>query len=100
MKNLAGKKGILVISVFDGSKLAEGIEKIYSPLSNFVGEFIPEINIDYEKCIFTTEKGYYSHWFRQDEIRDMLEQAGLDILNLTKDPKSLAMYLTAIPHPS
>ncbi|MEM2129034.1 MAG: hypothetical protein QXZ70_00395 [Candidatus Bathyarchaeia archaeon] len=97
MKEIAGADGVIVLSVFDGSKFLEGVEKIYSPLEDFVGDFIPEINIDYERHIFTTMRGYYSHWFEENEIKGMLERNNLQITDFKKDPESFSMYATAVP---
>jgi len=97
MKEIAGENGIIVISVFDGSRFAEGVEKIYFPLSKFVGDFRPEINIDYEKRVFTTAKGYYSHWFEENELEDLLKEEDLDIVDLKRDPNSLAIFIKAVP---
>lgn len=98
MKELAGPDGTIVLSVFDANYFTKGVEQIYTPLKGLVGDFSLGINVDHLTSVFTTEKGYYSHWFTEEEITNLVREVGLKISGrIQKNPEGFSMFLTLIP---
>lgn len=74
MVKALGPKDQIVISVLDANCFVEEAPVLYKALEPLVGYFNQTAFID-ELHMFKTET-YYSHWFTEEEVIDLLSQAG------------------------
>ncbi len=76
MKDAAGPKGHLFLSVLNGVGFLKHYKSIYEPLQELVGRE-HEWAVDKEAHVFRSKQsGYYSHWFEPQEIERLVRQAG------------------------
>jgi SAM-dependent methyltransferase len=87
----AGENGKVVVSVFSSDCFMEIAPTLYGSLKRITGNF-DERAFDPEKKEFRT-RTYYSHWFSQNEIADMLERAGANDVKVTPINTTLKGFL-------
>ena len=71
MVRLAGKKGLSLISAFNGDDFTFAAPRLYHPMKKMVKQ-IDEDSFDEEKLAFKNKNGYYSQWFRKNQLLEML----------------------------
>ena len=71
MARLAGKDGLAIVSAFNGDDFAFAAPRMYLPMKNMVRQ-IDDDSFDEEKLAFKNGLGYYSQWFTQDEMLELM----------------------------
>ena len=71
MLNLAGDKGLAIISAFNGDNFSFVAPKIYTPMKNMVTR-IDKDSFDETLLAFKNSLGYYSQWFTKKQIQELL----------------------------
>lgn len=74
MVTATGPGGKIIISVFSADSFISKAPKLYKSIEKLTGKF-DENAFNKESFEFKT-KGYYSHWFKKEEIMDMMKMAG------------------------
>ncbi|NND86938.1 MAG: class I SAM-dependent methyltransferase [Nitrosopumilus sp.] len=72
MLRLAGKDGFALISAFNGDNFAFAAPQIYHPMKNMVKR-IDDDSFDEEKLAFKNSLGYYSQWFKKNQLKKFLK---------------------------
>lgn len=78
MTGLAGKNGLALVSAFNGDDFAFAAPELYVPMKEMVRQ-IDEDSFDGEKLAFKNRLGYYSQWFTQNQILQLLHSAAQPI---------------------
>ena len=71
MKRLAGKDGFALVSAFNGDDFAFTAPQIYRPMKSMVKQ-IDDDSFDEEKLAFRNSLGYYSQWFKKNQLQKFL----------------------------
>jgi len=71
MIRLAGKNGLVLISAFNGDDFSFAAPKMYVPMKKMIKQ-IDEDSFDEEKLAFKNKLGYYSQWFTQNQLLELL----------------------------
>ncbi|QMU55399.1 MAG: methyltransferase domain-containing protein [Nitrosopumilus sp.] len=71
MIGLAGKDGIALVSAFNGDNFVFAAPGMYVPMKKMVGQ-IDEDSFDEKKLAFKNRLGYYSQWFTQNQMLQLL----------------------------
>lgn len=66
----------VLLSVFDADYMPTYAPALYKSIEKIVGDFRAEEAFDFKKFEFFTKKPYYSHWFTEQEIIDLVTSAG------------------------
>ena len=74
MTGLAGKDGLVLVSAFNGDDFAFAAPRLYVPMKEMVRQ-IDVDSFDEEKLAFKNRLGYYSQWFTQNQILQLLHSA-------------------------
>ena len=71
MTRLAGKDGLVLVSAFNGDNFAFVAPRMYVPMKDMVKQ-IDEDSFDEKKLAFKNRLGYYSQWFTQNQMLELL----------------------------
>jgi SAM-dependent methyltransferase len=71
MTGLAGNAGLALVSAFNGDNFAFAAPGMYVPMKEMVRQ-IDEDSFDEEKLAFKNRLGYYSQWFTQNQMLQLL----------------------------
>ena len=71
MTRLAGKDGFALVSAFNGDDFAFAAPQIYTPMKSMVKR-IDDDSFDEEKLAFRNSLGYYSQWFKKNQMQKFL----------------------------
>ena len=71
MTRLAGKDGLALVSAFNGDDFTFVATRMYVPMREMVKQ-IDGDSFDEEKLAFKNRLGYYSQWFTQNQILQLL----------------------------
>ena len=66
----------VLLSVFDADYMLTCAPALYKSIERIVGDFTVEEAFDFKKFEFHTKKPYYSHWFTEQEIIELVASAG------------------------
>ena len=72
LAKIAGKKGLIIVSVFNGDNFEFAAPALYIPMKQMVKQ-IDEDSFDSKNKLFQNRIGYKSQWFTKKEIRKFLE---------------------------
>lgn len=72
MLSLAGRDGFVVVVYWNGNKFGDGVQNFYHKNPQLCGTFTGEC-IDLNTCTLTTPNGYYTHWTKPEEARQVFE---------------------------
>jgi len=91
----------IVISVFDAACFRAEAPGLYRHIPRIVGQpRIPDSAFDWERSEFKLRgpsgPGYFSHWFRKDEISNMLLDEGCEIVE-SKSISGFGHFLVCTP---
>jgi ubiquinone/menaquinone biosynthesis C-methylase UbiE len=89
MTRLTGKDGLAIVSAFNGDDFVFVAPRMYLPMKNMVKQ-IDGDSFDEEKLAFKNSLGYYSQWFTQ---RQMLE-----LMNSDAQPVPIDVILNENAH--
>jgi SAM-dependent methyltransferase len=78
MIDMAGKEGIIVISVLSNESFIKHAKELYKSMKEFVGEFNDNEAFNNNEFVFRTNI-YYSHWFKKEEIENIVKKASEEI---------------------
>jgi ubiquinone/menaquinone biosynthesis C-methylase UbiE len=84
MTRLAGKDGLALVSAFNGDDFTFVAPRMYVPMKDMVKQ-IDEDSFDEKKLAFKNRLGYYSQWFTQNQI--------LQLLRSTAEPIAINVIL-------
>ncbi len=83
MTRLAGKDGLALVSAFNGDDFTFAAPMMYVPMKAMVQQ-IDEDSFDEKKLAFKNGLGYYSQWFTQNQMVQLLHSAAEPIpINVT-----------------
>jgi len=71
MDRLAGKDGLVLVSAFNGDDFVFAAPRMYLPMKEMVQQ-IDEDSFDEEKLAFRNSLGYYSQWFTQNQMSELM----------------------------
>ena len=71
MRNIAGKKGLTVLTAFNGDEFDFIAPKLYNPMMPMIKQ-IDENSFDVENRVFQNGLGFRSQWFTKNELKSML----------------------------
>lgn len=71
MTRLAGKDGLALVSAFNGDDFTFVAPRMYVPMKEMVKQ-IDDDSFDEKKLAFKNRLGYYSQWFTQNQILQLL----------------------------
>jgi ubiquinone/menaquinone biosynthesis C-methylase UbiE len=74
MIRLAGKDGLALVSTFNGDDFAFSAPRMYVPMKQMVKQ-IDDDSFDEKKLAFKNGLGYYSQWFTQNQMLQLLHSA-------------------------
>lgn len=74
MTRLAGNDGLALVSAFNGDNFAFAAPGMYAPMKEMVTQ-IDDDSFDEEKLAFKNRLGYYSQWFTQNQLLQLLHSA-------------------------
>lgn len=80
MKIIAGKNGLVVLTMFNGDDFGFVAPKLYQSMIQMIKQ-IDDDSFDEENRVFRNSLGFRSQWFTQNEIKS--------ILNTTIDPNPI-----------
>ncbi len=84
MTRLAGKDGLAMVSAFNGDDFAFAAPRMYVPMKEMVKQ-IDGDSFDGEKLAFKNRLGYYSQWFTQNQILQLLRSVAEPVpINVTQ----------------
>ena len=89
MKRLAGKDGFALVSAFNGDDFAFASPQIYHPMKSMVKQ-IDADSFDEEKLAFRNSLGYYSQWFKKNQLQKFLKSH--------VDPIPIEVLVENVPH--
>ena len=72
MRRLAGKDGFALVSAFNGDDFAFAAPQIYNPMKSMVKK-IDDDSFDIDKLAFRNSLGYYSQWFKKNQLQKFLK---------------------------
>ena len=78
MTGLAGKDGLALVSAFNGDDFAFAAPRMYVPMKAMVMQ-IDKDSFDAEKLAFKNRLGYYSQWFTQNQMLQLLHSVAQPI---------------------
>lgn len=73
MARLAGKNGVVLVSIFNAVGFEKNAYEIYAPVMPMVGKFDRKTALDLKTNTFHNGD-YFSHWFLEDEIFRLVEK--------------------------
>lgn len=76
MLQSVGYEDKVLLSVFDADCMLTYAPALYKSLERIVGDFRAEEAFDFKKFEFHTKKPYYSHWFTEQEIVNLVTSVG------------------------
>lgn len=82
MIDCAGKDGMIIVSVFNGENFTKNSRAVYDSLKTMIHN--STYYFDDKKHEFTTNNGYFSHWFEVDEIKKIMHDAECTDVKLKK----------------
>eukprot|EP00127_Corallochytrium_limacisporum_P000745 Clim_evm31s25 gene=Clim_evmTU31s25 len=94
MCDLVGEKGTLVLSVYNGEKFDFAMNTFYPGIQDLSGPFDKTKHANPGSCEIRNDNGYYSHWWHEEELRDLLEPYGL-VVDYVERFSTHYMLLTA-----
>lgn len=92
MVRCAGKGGLVIISVFNANSFDKYAGKIYRELKDMVGNFKEPHAFNSTKHEFRSETGYFSNWFEEDKISQLMSKAGCHNM-VTKEIGDIALFM-------
>ncbi len=76
MCRIGGRDSELFVSVWNGARFSEHYKRVYDSLPTLVGTEERAWSVDKNSRNFTTNRGYFSHWFLEEEIKRLVRLAG------------------------
>ena len=74
LKKIVGKKGLIIISIFNGDNFEFTAPVLYLPMKQMIKQ-IDEDSFDRENKLFKNSLGYKSQWFTKNQITKFLESS-------------------------
>ena len=78
MTRIAGKDGAVLISAFNGDDFAFIAPKLYNPMKKMVKQ-IDKDSFDEKRLAFRNKLGYYSQWFKKNQVLELLQSKSTPI---------------------
>ena len=78
MIQLAGKDGFALVSAFNGDDFVFAAPQIYHPMKSMVKQ-INDDSFDVDKLAFKNNLGYYSQWFKKNQLQKFLKSKEIPI---------------------
>ncbi|CAM9843624.1 unnamed protein product [Scytosiphon promiscuus] len=112
MKELAGEDGIIIVGFWNGNKFGEALQYFYHKHPELCGTMKGAV-IDMDDRHLDTKEGYHTHWTTPEEARNVLENSGFNVLDVTEigvgvlctcsggkgSPSPAGTTATFLPHP-
>ena len=71
MRNIAGEKGLTILTAFNGDEFDFIAPKLYNPMMHMIKQ-IDEDSFDVKNRVFQNGLGFRSQWFTKDELKSIL----------------------------
>ena len=72
MKSIAGKKGLTILTAFNGDNFGFVAPKLYNPMMPMIKQ-IDQDSFDETNRVFQNDRGFRSQWFTKNELKLMLD---------------------------
>ncbi|MDC0042022.1 class I SAM-dependent methyltransferase [Candidatus Nitrosopelagicus sp.] len=72
MKKIAGKKGLTILTAFNGDDFGFVAPKLYNPMMPMIKQ-IDQNSFDETNRVFQNDIGFRSQWFTKNELKSMLD---------------------------
>jgi len=98
MRKLAGKKGIIFLTYWNGMKFREGLVQFYKKNPDLCGHFDIAVQ-DFQRRKLHTETGYSSHWPLENEVELMVISYGVsprDIIDIKVVGKGIFVIVSGL----
>jgi cyclopropane fatty-acyl-phospholipid synthase-like methyltransferase/choline kinase len=88
MAELAGKDGFVLIGYWNARCFGDAVQNFYFANPTLCGKFNGE-NVDFAQTKLCTPSGYCTHWTGVDEARQVLQDQGLEEVNIEEKGKGV-----------
>ncbi|MDG6985711.1 MAG: class I SAM-dependent methyltransferase [Nitrososphaerota archaeon] len=96
----AGSKGILVVSVFSHRAFKKHAPLLYGSMPGVIGERgLRREYFNFKSATFSA-KSYYSHWFKNEEITNLLTEHGCKLVRHVELANMGALFTARVDHRS
>lgn len=89
----AGIDGLVFLAVFNAEHFECGVQDFYKLNPGLCG-ILDSGSVDFDSCeLFVQNTGYYSHWFKEDELIDLAITSGLT--NVELESSGVGLFVRA-----
>ena len=71
MKTIAGEKGLVILTTFNGDNFSFVAPKLYNSMMPMIRQ-IDDDSFDESNRLFQNSLGFHSQWFTKNELKSML----------------------------
>lgn len=88
MVEVTGESGVIVMGFFNARWFGDACQNFYSKNSQLCGP-VTGSGIDFATCTLRTASGFHSHWSTVEEVHEVLQGLGLEIITVKEEGKGI-----------